>query len=847
MASFGKKELEEIAKKLAEQAALQEKLNNSVSEYAEGLKKVAELQANIKHIAEQQAVIKEKEKQNTERLADLLKDRNKGTKREIEDRKKEIKLLIDKIKLQRQSVEYSEQVLEALKAENAQLVEALGNVNKMNLALRASNEALKQVPGLLKKGYGKLQSFGIFDMDKSIRMAALEMGKVADAGSNFGKRIVAASTETQSMGMHVKDLAKMQGDYSTQLGRSVTLSQSGLEAMAEMAAGTMLGADGAASLVAEMDRFNVSAEGTRDIIEETVNMSEKMGINSTAVLKTLQNNLKMANKYHFKGGVEGMVKMAAQAAKFNMSMETTAGLADKLFDIEGAVEMSAQLNTMGGEWARLGDPMKLMYQARNDMEGLQTSIIDATAGMADFNKTTGEFEFSGLELHRMRELEKITGISAEEMANMAKSKAKFAQISGDLGFSVAGDPEMKEFIENSAVFNKDTKQFEIQLSGSEKAIPVKELTETHKKMMISDAKALKERAEASQTFDEQLGNMLENLKVLLLPVLEGLNKAMPDIQKAFKDFMKSGIADNIKSAAKLLGGVIGDLLKWMVNNPLTTLLGGILFGAGKWILNGLALAKGFMMGTKGLGGGSGGFGIGDLLGGGGKGGKMGFGGKLAKGASSLLGGKNTMAGRGLRNMAASGGMFGKGMPGVGMGLGIGGMALDAGRGMMDDPDSGAGKAMGVGSAALTGAGMGAMLGPIGAAVGALVGGIYGAVKEYGGPDTSADSGETNIGLHDGVMMNGKITPFDRKDDVLKFQKTGGAIDKAVSTGSAGMSAGGTTNIHISFDEIKVTSDGSNAKIDLEKDTAFITQLATKIKESLSKTANGGVLSPNPST
>lgn len=841
MASFGKKELEEIAKKLAEQAALQEKLNNSVSEYAEGLKKVAELQANIKHISEQQAIIKEKEKQNTEYLAQLLKERNKGTKREIEDRKKEIKLLIDKIKLQRQSVEYSERILETLKAENEELVESLSNVSKINLALKTSNEALKQVPSLLKKGYGKLKSYGVFDMDKSIRMAALEMGKVADASTSFGKRIVGASTETQSMGIHVKDLAKMQATYSTELGRGVTLSQSGLEAMGEMAAGTMLGVDGAAALAAEMDRFNISAERSRDIIEETVNMSEKMGINSTKVLKTLQNNLKMANKYHFKGGVQGMVKMAAQAAKFNMSMETTAGLADKLFNIEGAVEMSAQLNTMGGEWARLGDPMKLMYQARNDMEGLQTSIIDATAGMADFNSTTGEFSFSGLELHRMRELEKITGVSAEEMANMAKSKAKFAKISGDLGFSVAGDPEMKEFIENTAIFNKDTKQFEIQLSGSEKAIPVKELTASHKQMMIADAKALKERAEASQTFDEQLSNMLENLKVLLLPVLEGLNKAMPDIQKAFKDFMKSGIAENIKSAAKLLGDSLGGLLDWMVNNPLTTLLGGILFGVGKWVVNGLSLAKGFMMGTKGFGG------MGGM--GGGMGG-LGFGGRLTKSASGLVGGKNTMLGRGLRNMAASGGPFGKGMPGVGLGLGVAGMGLDMGRGMMEDPNTGTGKAMGIGSAALTGAGMGALLGPIGMAVGALVGGIYGAVQEFstdGGGKGVDDLKGQGLTLHDGVIMNGKITPFDKKDDVLKFQKTGGAIDKAIATGGAGMSVGGISKVHISFDEIKVTSDGSSAKIDLEKDTAFINQLASKIKEALSKTANGGVLSPNPST
>jgi len=839
MASFGKKELDEIAKKLAEQAALQEKLNNSVAEYAEGLRKVAEIQANIKHIAEQQAKIKSDEIKNTQQLNDLLKDRNKGTAIEIEQRKNEIKLLIKKIKYQRDSVAYADHALANLKEQNEELVEALGNVNKMNLALKAGNDALSKVPGLLKKGYGKLKSFGIFEMDKSIRMAALEMGKVADASTSFGKTIVKSSTQTESMGIHVKDLAKMQASYSTELGRSVVLSQSGLEAMSEIAAGTMLGVEGAASLVAEMDRFNISATGTRDIIKETVNMSEKMGINSTKVLKTLQNNLKMANKYHFKGGVQGMIKMAATAAKFNVSMETTAGLADKLFDIEGAVEMSAQLNTMGGEWAKLGDPMKLMYQARNDMEGLQESVIGATAGMADFNKTTGEFEFSGLELHRMRELEKITGISAEQMAEMAKSKAKFAKIQGDMGFSVAADPEMKEFIENSAIFNKDTKKFEITLDKGG-VVSVDKLTKNMKGDMIASAKSLKDRAEATQTFDEQLGNMMENLKVLLLPALEGLNKAMPDIQKAFKDFMASGIAEKIKEGAKLLGDVVGGLLSWMVNNPLTTMLGGILFGAAKWIVSGVMLGKGFN--SVASAGGAGGAGGGGSLG----------------SSKGLLGqtGRNTMRGGGLSGKM---GKFGKSMAGKGMGAGavgmIGSMAMDYGRENMDaDENSTAGKAMGVASGALSGAGTGAMIGSVipvigtaaGAIIGGLVGGIYSAVEEFGSGGGGVEQGVTS--LHDGVMMDGKITPFDKKDDVLKFQKKGGAFDKATPKAASGGSGGGTTNIHISFDEIKVTgSSGDVGKIDLANDSAFIRELATKIKESLSQTANGGVLNPNPST
>lgn len=842
MASFGKKELDEIAKKLAEQAELQEKLNNSVSAYAAALKKVAELQANIKHIEEQKAILIENEKKNQSELTKLKAKLLTATKAEKKVIKEQIDDLKKKILLQKTGISYAEEALKLEREKKDQLVESLGNVNKLNMALKASNQALSAVPGLIKKGFGILKSTGLFDMDKSIRMAALEMGKVESSSTSFGKSIGNAADSTTMMGVNIKELSKMQANYSTQLGRSVMLSEDGMIAMGELAAGTMLGVDGASSLVAEMDRFNISVEGTRDMIEETVNMSEKMGINSTKVLKTLENSLKMANKYHFKGGVEGMVKMAAQAAKFNMSMETTAGLADKLFDIEGAVEMSAQLNTMGGEWARLGDPMKLMYQARNDMEGLQTSIIDATAGMADFNKTTGEFEFSGLELHRMRELEKITGISAEEMANMAKSKAKFEKISGELGFSVAGDPEMKEFIENTAVFNKDTKQFEIKLSGSEKAIPVKELTASHKQMMIADAKSLKERAEASQTFDDTLNNTIDLFKQALLPVLDGLNKQLPAIQGMIKSLKDNGWIDKLKTFAKTVGDIAGKVLGLMIEWPKTTLallVGAKIFGPLiQWYANGKALGAGFNSVAGGMGGAGGG--------GGSLGSSKGLLGKTAR---------NTMKGGGLSGKM---GGFGRGMAGKGMGIGalgmIGGMALDYGRGMLDDQNSVGGKAMGVAGGALSGAGTGAMIGSVipivgtaaGAIIGGLIGGIYSAVEEFGGDGGGVQQGVSQ--LHDGVMMDGKITAFDKKDDVLKFQKKGGAIDKAIATGGAiSGGGGGTTNIHISFDELKVTSDGSSGKIDLSTDSAFIRELATKIKESLSQTANGGVLNPNPST
>lgn len=833
--AFGKDELKDIAKLLKEQGKLQDGLNKSMGNYVDHLKQISELQKNINHVADQVETIKENEKELTKDLNDLLKERHKGSKDEIKLRQTEIKLLIDKIKAKRISLGLTEENLKSLEKTNETYVKQAQQVNKVNLALKEGGKMLKEAPMLIKKGFGKLKGTGIFDIEKSARMAALEMGIVSKNTKGFRDNIYEAAYETQNMGIGVKDLAKLQAGYSSELGKSTQLSQEGLQAISEIAAGTMLGVDGAAALAGEMGKFNISAESSRDLIEETMNMSEKMGVNSTKVLKELQNNLKMANKYHFKGGVKGMAKMAAQATKFNITMETTAGLADKLFDIEGAVEMSAKLNTMGGEWAKLGDPMKLMYQARNDMEGLQESIINATAGMADFNSETGEFEFSGLELHRMRELEKITGISAEQMAEMAKQKAKFAKVKADLGGGVTN--EMAEFIEANAQFDKNSGKYVIKLEGAKEAIPIDELNATHENMVMATSKSLKERAEATQTFDDTLTNVIEQFKQILLPILEGLNTAIPSIRKAMEAFKDSGWVDKLKGFAQKIGNLAGIVMNTILEFPKImagVLVAGGILSAAKWVVNGLALAQGFNMGTGGFGG-RGRGGMMDMLSG--RGGK-GRGGK----------------GRGMGKMGKFGkmGKLGKMGGGLAGGIGVlGGMAMDYGRGELDDPNSEVGQAMGVASGALAGAGTGAMIGSIipglgtavGAIIGGLVGGIWSAVEEYSGPPAGVTRG---VGIQDGVLADGKITPIDSKDKVFEISKPGGAYDKASQTVAKTGVAGGKSNIHISFDPIIVKTDGKTSRIDLEKDTTFLRDLSSALKKELSKASNNGMLNPNPS-
>jgi hypothetical protein len=60
--------------------------------------------------------------------------------------------------------------------------------------------------------------------------------------------------------------------------------------------------------------------------------------------------MKLLNKTNFKDGVKGLEAMGKLATKLGVKMDFAAGMSDKLWDIEGAVDMSAQLQVMGGAW-----------------------------------------------------------------------------------------------------------------------------------------------------------------------------------------------------------------------------------------------------------------------------------------------------------------------------------------------------------------------------------------------------------------------------------------------------------------------------------------------------------------
>jgi len=581
-------------------------------------------------------------------------------------------------------------------------------VNKTGVVFKEMGKVIASFPKLMKAGFGQLKGTGIFEMDKAIRTSALSMGLLGSRSGEFRDNITNAQDAAIALGTTIQDLAEIQATYSDELGRAVLLSEKGLNNISDIAKGTGLGAEAAAKMTAEFNAQGLSTQKTADLIEQTMNDASSMGLNASKVIKNIQNNIKLLNRYNFKGGVKGLAKMAETVTKLGIDMETVAPMADKLFNIEGAVEMSAQLQVLGGKWSQLADPFKLMYQARNDMEGLVKSIGEAAAQSASLD-ADGNIKLASVEMARLRQVAEATGISYEQLAEAAKRAGKAAKIKEKI--SMTGlSPEEQEFLANVSEFENgrafikiggDTK-FLDEIHGSTKALVDAKMQEQ---------KTLKERAKDAMTFDDQIKSLFDQLKQDLLPIAKILAKDLGDSLDEFRVWMqKEKVGERIREFANTIGSFIASMGKFLFKaveflGPTGTLVTWGALKAATWIANGIALGRGFNMVAN--------------AGGGGMGGKFSFGGK-----GNLL---------------------------AGAGLGLGGLALDWGRSKLDNPESTGGKLMGIGGSALKGAGMGMMFGPWGAAIGGILGGLYGIYDEFMSKEKSSGARPVN----DGVVFNPK--------------------------------------------------------------------------------------------
>ena len=306
------------------------------------------------------------------------------------------------------------------------------------------------------------------------------------------------------------ELLEAQTNYIKGIGRNVRLSNADQENMAAMRAVT--GGKGT-ELASLYENFGVSMSDTADHVGKMFSDASKEGILFETYAENVSKNIKIAQNYTFKNGLKGLESMAKKATALKLDMQQVAAFADKVSTVEGAIDVSAKLQVLGGPFAAMADPLGMLNEGLNDMEGLQDRLIKMVKGMGSFDKSTGEVNVSSFNKRRIKEAANAMGISYDNLMESVNADAKRGEIKKQISASATASAlpeEMKELIMNSGTF-KDGKAG-VSIRGQFKSLD---------ELSGDDYEALQKE---TQTESEDIKDIAANLRSLV-DTREGLKKS----------------------------------------------------------------------------------------------------------------------------------------------------------------------------------------------------------------------------------------------------------------------------------------------------------------------------------
>jgi hypothetical protein len=276
-----------------------------------------------------------------------------------------------------------------------------------------------------------------------------EIGISGQLSQDFREEIIKSLPVVTSMGYEFSDLSKTVIKTMEQTGRFSLVNRGTMEKMAITSRAFIGDMESSAKLVRDFELLGIGNEEAFDNINKIGQSSLNIGLQARKVVSETQTNLSKINEYGFRNGVEGLSRMVQKSIEFRMGMAETFKIADKVFSPEGAIELSANLQAIGGAIGDLNDPLKLMYMATNNVEGLQDALIGVAGSLATYNTEQGRFEITGINLRRAKGLADELGISYNELANGAIAAAERSSAAVDLLSSgLKLEDKEKEFLTN---------------------------------------------------------------------------------------------------------------------------------------------------------------------------------------------------------------------------------------------------------------------------------------------------------------------------------------------------------------------------------------------------------------
>ena len=333
---------------------------------------------------------------------------------------------------------------------------------------------------------------------KTVGMTKAGMDSLAKTSLNN-----VASKLASTYNISTEELLEAQANYVKASGRNIRLDNADQENMAAM---HKMGGNGN-ELAALYDNFGVSMEETADHVGKMISDASKQGLSFEKYSDNVAKNIKIAQNYTFKNGLKGLESMAKKATAMKMDMQQVAALADKVSTVEGAIDVSSQLQVLGGPFAQLADPLGMLNEGLNDMEGLQDRLIKMVGGLGSFDKETGEVKVSAFNKQRIKAASQAMGVDYGTIMESVNAQARRGEISKQIAASETASgfsDDIKELIMNSGTI-KDGKAG-VSIKGKFKSVD--ELTEKDYEALQAESRIesedIKVMAQSLQSIDEKI-------------------------------------------------------------------------------------------------------------------------------------------------------------------------------------------------------------------------------------------------------------------------------------------------------------------------------------------------------
>lgn len=298
----------------------------------------------------------------------------------------------------------------------------------------------------------RIENFFLTIENKSKELNTTLTANIAGISGKYNKLLQDTYLQNIKLGFAYDDVSKLLTAIQTQTGKMTPATQKNMENMLVLSKAIGDTPENIGKMIGGFTELGFSQAKSVNILNKTVAIAKSFGVDAKKLTGTVNENIKLAQTYGFKGGVEGLTKMAAQAQRLGIDIQKAVSVSEGILDggPEEAMRMASELQAIGGNIGALGDAGQLMHMAMYDMEGLQDQITKASAASVTFNEQTGEFKISGEEMLRLRQQAKALGLQYSEVSQSAINLRKEQEIMSRVPFLSSFSEEERNLVASLA-------------------------------------------------------------------------------------------------------------------------------------------------------------------------------------------------------------------------------------------------------------------------------------------------------------------------------------------------------------------------------------------------------------